>query len=96
MTIHSLFIRDAPQKMMSSGVRFSPVCQGQAPGYATSPPTIRLGFLTPQVSELSVGPGTGGGAGAGGGEDGYGGGGAEAGGGGDGNGGGAKDSYTNV
>lgn len=43
---------------MSSGVRFSPVCQGQAPGYAISPPTMRLGFLTPQVREDSVGPGT--------------------------------------
>jgi len=44
--------------MTVSGERFSPVCQGQAPGYATSPPTIRLGFLTPQVREGSVEPGT--------------------------------------
>lgn len=57
MTNHSLLIRDPPQKMMSSALRLKPACHGQAPGYATSPPTIRLGFLTPQVSGVSVGAG---------------------------------------
>lgn len=77
---------------MSVGVRFRPVCQGQAPGYATSPPTMRLGFLTPQVSELSVGPGPGGGGGG----PGAGGGEAGAGGGGDGKGGVPKDNCRSL
>ena len=55
-------MRDPPQKIMSVGLRLNPACHGQAPGYATSPPTIRLGFLTPQVNEVFVGPETVGGA----------------------------------
>lgn len=56
MAIHSLFIRDPPQKIMSFASRLNPACHGQAPGYATSPPTIRLGFLIPQVMEFPFGP----------------------------------------
>ena len=48
--------------MMPSALRLKPACHGQAPGHATSPPTIRLGFLIPQVSDVSAGPGDGGGA----------------------------------
>lgn len=41
---------------MSSTLRLKPACQGQAPGHATSPPTMRLGFLMPQVSGVSCAP----------------------------------------